>query len=237
MLIHPGLDLFFTFVTDPKSWIPVWIVLALFLLIKGKRKGRVTFFLIILAFGVTDFTAARFIKPGAGRIRPSRLLREYMPLKEDMEILRFEVEMRKNPSAALEDSLQHLSTRVYHLEDSLALSPEKIRALKNIRRLDGYGGRWSFPSNHAANFAAIASVLTFFYRKRRYIPWIIVVLVAYSRVYVGRHYPMDVVAGILYGFLIGRFFCSLWQGWLYKKMLIKQKSAIKAPLKESETSD
>lgn len=223
--IHPWLDQFFTFITQPETWIPVWLVLAGFLLLKGKRKGRVTFILIIIAFGITDFTAARLIKPGVGRIRPSRLLREYIPLKEEQETLEMEVIALDTVSFSMEDSLWLLTSRLRHFEDSLSLTPEKIRALENIRRLDGFGGRWSFPSNHAANFFTIAAVLTFFYRKRRYIPWLIAILVAYSRVYVGRHYPLDVLAGAAWGFMIGRLVCTLWQTWLYQKILTKQKSA------------
>ncbi|MDK2975668.1 MAG: hypothetical protein PWP06_143 [Candidatus Marinimicrobia bacterium] len=223
--VHPWLDIFFTFITQAETWIPVWLGLAGYFLIWGKRKGRVTFLIMLLAFGITDFTAARLIKPNAGRIRPSRLLREYEPLKEKQETLRAEIHSMKTVPPALEDSLAVLTAKVRHFEDSLSITPEKIRALKQIRRLDGYGGRWTFPSNHAANFFTLAAVLTFFYRKRRWIPWLIAVLVAYSRVYVGLHYPLDVLAGAILGFVIGRGLCVLWQAWLYHKILTKQKSA------------
>ncbi|RKY49315.1 MAG: hypothetical protein DRP86_05575, partial [Candidatus Neomarinimicrobiota bacterium] len=82
-------------------------------------------------------------------------------------------------------------------------------------------------------FFTVAAVLTFFYRKRRFIPWLMAVLVAYSRVYVGRHYPLDVLAGAVLGFVIGRLLCTLWQAWLYQKILAKQKSAETALSDES----
>lgn len=223
--VHPWLDVFFTFITQEETWIPVWLGLAVYFLVWGKRKGRVTFLMMMLAFGITDFTAARLIKPHVGRIRPSRLLREYKPLKEKQETLLMEIHSMETIPPALKDSLAVLTARVRHFEDSLSLTPEKIRALEQIRRLDGYGGRWTFPSNHAANFFSLASVLTFFYRKQRWIPWLIAVLVAYSRVYVGRHYPLDVLAGAILGFVIGRVLCALWQARLYQKILEKQKSA------------
>ncbi|MCD6234085.1 MAG: phosphatase PAP2 family protein [Candidatus Marinimicrobia bacterium] len=231
--IHPWLDVFFTFITRPETWIPVGLGLSGYLLILGKRKGRVTFLMLLFAFGITDFTAARLIKPNAGRIRPSRLLREYEPLKEKQEKLQIEILSLDTVPPALEDSLHVLTARVRHFEDSLSLTPEKIRVLEHIRRLDGYGGRWTFPSNHAANFFTVAAVLTFFYRKRRFIPWLMAVLVAYSRVYVGRHYPLDVLAGAVLGFVIGRLLCTLWQAWLYQKILAKQKSAETALSDES----
>jgi hypothetical protein len=196
----------------------------------GKRKGRTALLLIIISVGLTDFTAAKIIKPTTKRIRPSRLLREYIPLKEQMDdyLQLPEEEITMRPE--YKDSLTLLQSQLLMLEDSLALTPEKLKALSNIRLLDGYGGRWSFPSNHAANFAAIAFVITFFYRKRRIIPWVIVSLVAYSRVYVGRHYPADVLFGVIYGLLLAWMACTLWQYLLYRKTLQKIKGAEKTPV-------
>lgn len=231
--VHPWLDVLFTFITQAETWIPVWIGMSVYFLVWGKRKGRVTFLMMVLAFGITDFTAARLIKPHAGRIRPSRLLREYEPIKEKQEMLRTKILSMERIPPSLEDSLAVLTAQVRHFEDSLSLTPEKIRALEHIRRLDGYGGRWTFPSNHAANFFTLAAVLTFFYRKRRWIPLFIAVLVAYSRVYVGRHYPLDVLAGAILGFIIGRALCTLWQAWLYHKIMGKHKSAETALSDES----
>ncbi|MDD3806814.1 MAG: phosphatase PAP2 family protein [Candidatus Marinimicrobia bacterium] len=232
---HPWLDVFFTFITQEETWIPVAIFLSLYLLIKGKKKGRVTFCLLLIAFSLSDLTATRLIKPAVKRIRPSRVLREYIPLKKKQESFQAYITTLDSISPVLEDSLQMLITQVRHYEDSLSLTPEKINALEHIRLLDGYGGKWSFPSNHAANFFSIAAVLTYFYRKRRFIPWIIACLVAYSRVYVGKHYPLDILAGALLGFAIGRLVCVFWQAWLYKRILAKQrKREITSPEKPAE---
>lgn len=227
--VHPAGDWFFPFITEAKTWVPVWIILILLLLIRGKRKGQTAILLIIISVGLTDFTAAKIIKPGAKRIRPSRLLREYTPLRDKMDNYLVQVENDTALIPEQNDSLIFLQHKIRALEDSLALTPEKIRALAHIRILDGYGGRWSFPSNHAANFAAIAFVFTFFYRKLRFIPWIIVFLVAYSRVYVGRHYPADVVFGVIYGIFLAWIVCSLWQYLLYRKTLRKLKGVEKTP--------
>ncbi|MBE8470968.1 phosphatase PAP2 family protein [Streptomyces justiciae] len=66
-------------------------------------------------------------------------------------------------------------------------------------------GDWSFPSNHAtiAGAAAVALVLV-----RRALLWLTVplaLLMAFSRVFVGVHYPHDVAAGLALGALVAAF--------------------------------
>lgn len=58
---------------------------------------------------------------------------------------------------------------------------------------------WSFPSNHAANNMALAVILSAFFPRFRlgFLLWAL--LIAWSRVYVGVHYPGDVVAGAALG--------------------------------------
>ncbi|MER7077744.1 undecaprenyl-diphosphatase [Saccharopolyspora kobensis] len=63
-------------------------------------------------------------------------------------------------------------------------------------------GDWSFPSNHAtiAGAAAMALVLAW----RRLMPWVVAlaVLMAFSRVFVGVHYPHDVLVGLALGAVV-----------------------------------
>ena len=72
------------------------------------------------------------------------------------------------------------------------------------------GGRWSFPSNHAANSFAFATVLSYFYEKNKIILFWIASLIAFSRVYVGVHYPMDIFFGGLIGYSISWIILSIW---------------------------
>ncbi len=65
------------------------------------------------------------------------------------------------------------------------------------------GGTDGFPSNHASNMAAAASVLSVAYPAGTWVFAGLALVIAYSRVYVGAHYPGDVLAGLLLGFLLG----------------------------------
>lgn len=78
--------------------------------------------------------------------------------------------------------------------------------LEGVRVLVGLGGSYSFPSAHATNSCAVATVIAYEYRKKKWvcIPIILLaVLICYSRIYVGVHYPLDVLGGILLGVTCG----------------------------------
>jgi len=62
---------------------------------------------------------------------------------------------------------------------------------------------FSFPSNHAGNMFALATFLSYNYPRLGFACFPAAALVAYSRVYVGSHYPFDVLAGALWGVFIG----------------------------------
>ena len=63
---------------------------------------------------------------------------------------------------------------------------------------------FSFPSGHSAGSFAAAWALFRSAKKRYGVPALILALaIALSRLYVGVHYPTDVIAGILIGILVG----------------------------------
>jgi undecaprenyl-diphosphatase len=64
-------------------------------------------------------------------------------------------------------------------------------------------GRYSFPSNHAINMGAAAAVLTAAYPGGAIVFSGAAAVICYSRVYVGAHYPGDVLAGLALGIGIG----------------------------------
>src|SRR5205814_3721982 len=52
----------------------------------------------------------------------------------------------------------------------------------------------SFPSGHMTNNTVIAVYCTLFYRRRGWLYWIITAAVGYSRIYLGAHWPSDIIA-------------------------------------------
>jgi len=74
--------------------------------------------------------------------------------------------------------------------------------LENINLLISCGAGKSFPSSHAANSFAAATILSFYFRQYKYSYLLIAALISFSRVYVGVHYPADVIAGGFVGFAI-----------------------------------
>ena len=95
------------------------------------------------------------------------------------------------------DLLAHkvIKPRVARLRPAYAGEPVISRAPAN--------GMWSFPSNHAINMGAAASVLTVAYPGGALVFAAGAALIGYSRVYVGAHYPLDVLAGFALGVGIG----------------------------------
>ncbi len=78
------------------------------------------------------------------------------------------------------------------------------RELSDVNLLKGCGKAYSMPSNHAANAFAAMSTLFFIWKGRLAAGlWIIAAAVAFSRVYVGVHYPSDTLAGSLMGTVVG----------------------------------
>jgi undecaprenyl-diphosphatase len=105
-------------------------------------------------------------------------------------------------------------------------------ALEQVRLLVGCGGRLSFPSSHATNMSAVALLFAYFYRKG--VIWFmsIAFFVGFSRIYVGVHYPGDV----LFGFLVGSIL-SILLILFYENLATKFPAIYHRSLRDSEAED
>ena len=85
-------------------------------------------------------------------------------------------------------------------------SPRPFAVLDHVRQLTIPTEPNSFPSGHTSSSVSVATVLVWTLRENRIIVGLLilfVVLIAFSRAYVGVHYPFDVAVGAAVGFLSG----------------------------------
>ncbi|MBT3571588.1 MAG: phosphatase PAP2 family protein [Flavobacteriales bacterium] len=99
--------------------------------------------------------------------------------------------------------------------------------LEAIRVVDGCGGPFGFISSHAANSFAIAFFIALLFRNFSgfavLFSW--AVIIGFSRIYLGVHYPFDILGGMFWGLFVSllvyymykmkiKDFDFLWFGWL-----------------------
>ena len=116
---------------------------------------------------------------------------------------------------------------------------EELEGLVHI--VNGYrGGRFGFVSSHAANSFGLALFCSLLFRRKAY-TWILFLwaaLTAYSRIYLGVHYPGDILGGIVVGlfaallcfFLLKKIRPAIFQKNLQARDSFIQKQEIHLPL-------
>lgn len=163
-LHHPFLDTIMPYWRDKVTWVPLYIALAIFLLINFRLKGLYLILAIVLTAGAADTISSHLVKKQVKRIRPC--------------------------------------------------NQEKLKSEVNL--LVRCGSGYSFTSSHATNHFAIAVFISLtlgrLYRKIK-IPLIIwAATIALGQVYVGVHFPFDILCGALLGTFIGWILSKIyWQ--------------------------
>jgi len=157
-------DFFWSTITNITTWIPLFLLLIVLLILKFPKKEA--FYKLITIFGLVFFIiiVTHLTKTWVGRLRPNNT--------EEINTL--------------------------------------IRILKSPTD-------YSFFSGHAASSFSITVLVFLFLRKK--VRWLVLffiwpLLFAISRIYVGVHYPLDIIVGALVGILTGLLFYKLYNRFI-----------------------
>lgn len=103
------------------------------------------------------------------------------------------------------------------------LRPCHDPSLEHHMRAVKCGGNFGFYSAHASNTFFLASYLSILFKNKlknfTLLVFIWATVVSYSRIYLGVHFPMDVLVGAAMGFLLGGFFATLAKKVIYKQII------------------
>ncbi|MEI6638600.1 MAG: phosphatase PAP2 family protein [Chlorobium sp.] len=140
------------------------------------------------------------------------------------------VVIRGGKSAILVILLALLSLGLSDFVASGVLKPlvQRLRpcfALEHVRLLVSQPGSYSFASSHAANSAAVASIIWIFFHRgvmvEKLFTGIMILyalLISLSRAYIGVHYPGDILAGMVIG-VCAASLVYLFYSWILKNIL------------------
>jgi len=101
------------------------------------------------------------------------------------------------------------------------LRPCHAELLREVRLPEHHcGGKYGFVSSHAANFFGLATLMSLIFGAGwwRWVFFGSAAMVAYSRVYLGVHYPSDVLGGALLGLLAGWLIYRLF-AWAIRRFI------------------
>ncbi len=164
-----ALESLLIFWRNKTTWIPLYLLFAVWVLIRYRWRGLWFLIAMGLTVGLADQISAHVLKPFFHRMRPCQLPVEGLVLRINC------------------------------------------------------GQGLSFPSSHATDHFAVAAFLwPFFLKHKKIISYSLLLwasIVAFAQIFVGVHYPSDVLFGSVLGWLIGRFIY-----WAY--LHIVNKSAI-----------
>jgi len=161
-LANGVLDAIMPWWRDKKTWIPLYLIMIAFSVIKYRWKGFFFVLAVILAAGLGDIVSSHLMKPTFERARPCN-------------------------------------------DSTLA---------EQVRLLVGCGKAYSFTSSHATNHFAVGTVIALtmglLFPWLRWVAYGWAATIAFGQVYVGVHYPTDVIVGGLIGWIIGNIVAKIY---------------------------
>lgn len=178
-------------ISGTTMWIPLYALILWIVYQRSSWRGLATFLvLMILALALSDMVAGIFKHNGVlGGLLPD-----------------FEPRLRPMFTPALE---------------GLEITPDSLATIRRMAPsgnwqvhvpIEAVSGRYGTVSAHAATIVALAALACPVVRRRWFtgLMVVVVVLICYSRIYLGKHFPMDLFWGTLVGLTLGfaayRFF-------------------------------
>ena len=174
----PVLDRFMALVSSFAAWMPVAIAAILLTLWKGGFRARVFVVTLGLIVGICDGLLAKNLKTLVQRPRPNQTM-----------------------SGVRMVDLEKARPRM------LAVAQPARVKLSREPKPGPVTGR-SFPSSHTMNTISAALITACFFGRWGALAFIPALLVGYSRIYTGSHWPSDVAGSIVLGLLFT--FAMLW---------------------------
>lgn len=106
----------------------------------------------------------------------------------------------------ISDAISHRIVKAFFERPRPFIDLKVMGAIRTVGEAQGF----SFPSNHATNMFLTATLLSLFYRQKYWLFYGFAALIAYSRVYLGVHFPSDVMGGALLGTTVALLVSHFW---------------------------
>ena len=166
-----ALDRFMAVMSSLDAWLPIFAVAIAALLVQAGFRGRAWLLTAILVVTINDGIIANSLKHAIHRARPA-----------EARVGVRQVDLAK------------AKPRILAVARPLKITFSEAPSVPR----DPREGR-SFPSGHVIDTMSVAMLTALFYPRRGWVAFLVPLVVGYSRIYVGSHWPSDVIASFFIG--------------------------------------